>query len=62
MQMVLAYWGIERDQADLVGQLQMIPGAGTPGNRVRLLASDTLEVFYGQGEFADLQTAICCAF
>jgi hypothetical protein len=56
--MVLAYLGIEWEQADLGKQLQMIPGAGTPGNRVRLLASDTLEVFYGQGELADLQIAL----
>lgn len=58
VQMVLAYWGIERDQAELAKQLQMIPGAGTPGNRVRLLVSNTLEVFYGQGEVSDLQTAL----
>ncbi len=58
VQMVLSYWGIEREQADLAKQLQMVPGAGTPGNRVRLLASDTLEVFYGHGELADLQTAL----
>lgn len=58
VQMVLAYWGIERDQADLAKQLQLIAGAGTPGNRVRLLASDTLDVFYDEGQLADLQSAL----
>ena len=58
VQMVLSYLGIEREQADLSNQLQMVPGAGTPGDRVRLLASDTLEVFYGQGELADLEAAL----
>lgn len=58
VQMVLAYWGIERNQAELARQLQMVPGAGTPGNRVGLLASDTLDVFYGQGEVSDLQAAL----
>lgn len=58
VEMVLAYWGIEQKQSDLAEQLQLIPGAGVPGNRVRLLASNTLEVFYGQGEPADLQAAL----
>jgi hypothetical protein len=56
--MVLAYWGIERNQADLAKQLQLITGVGTPSNRVRVLASKTLEVFYGEGQLADLQLAL----
>lgn len=58
VQMILAYWGIEREQDDLAKQLQMVVGAGVPGNRVRLLASKTLEVFYGEGEQADLEAAL----
>lgn len=58
VQMVLAYWGVEREQADLAKQLQIMVGAGTPGNRVRLLASKTLDIFYGQGQLADLQSAL----
>ncbi|MBX3056681.1 MAG: C39 family peptidase [Anaerolineae bacterium] len=57
-QMVLAYWGIQRDQAVLAQQLYMLPGAGTPGSRLRLLASPQLEVFYGEGTFADLEAAV----
>jgi ABC-type bacteriocin/lantibiotic exporter with double-glycine peptidase domain len=58
VEMVLAYWGIEKEQAELAKQLQMIPDAGTPANRIRLLASNTIEVFYGHGELADLQAAL----
>jgi hypothetical protein len=56
--MVLAYWGIERDQSALARQLQMIEKAGTPGSRVHLLASATLQVTYRSGELADLKTAL----
>ena len=58
VQMVLAHLGIDRDQAELAQALQMIPGAGTPGNRIRLLASTSLDVFYGQGELSDLAAAL----
>jgi len=56
--MVLAYGGISREQTDLAAELQTTIGAGTPGNRLRALASKTLDVFYGQGELADLQVAL----
>lgn len=56
--MVLAYWGIERDQSDLARQLQMIEKAGTPGARLCLLASDTLEVTYRSVSLADLHAAL----
>jgi hypothetical protein len=56
--MVLSYLGIEREQADLAKQLQLIAEVGTSGNRVRLLASKTVEVFYGEGQLADLQSAL----
>ena len=58
VQMVLAYWGIKRDQPDLARQLQMIAKAGTPGSRVRLLASATLKVAYRSGSLADLRAAL----
>ena len=57
-QMVLAYSGIKKDQVKLAKQLKMIPRAGTPGSRIRLLASRRLEVIYGSGEVADLRTAL----
>jgi hypothetical protein len=56
--MVLAYWGIERDQSDLARQLQMIARAGTPGSRIYLLASATLEVTYRSGDWVDLRAAL----
>lgn len=56
--MVLAYWGMPQKQAWLAQQLNMLPGAGTPGSRLRLLASPTLDVLYGEGTFADLEAAL----
>lgn len=58
VQMVLAYWGIERQQDDLARQLQTIPAAGTPARRVCSLASDTLRVTFQEGTLADLQLAL----
>ncbi|MEZ4728793.1 MAG: C39 family peptidase [Caldilineaceae bacterium] len=57
-QMVLAYWGEDRDQRKLARQLQTIAGAGTPGSRLTRLASRRLEITYGSGELADLQQAL----
>ena len=57
-QMVLAYWGEERDQKTLVRQLQTIAGAGTPGSRLTRLATRRLDVTYGSGEVTDLQQAL----
>jgi ABC-type bacteriocin/lantibiotic exporter with double-glycine peptidase domain len=56
--MVLAYWGIERKQTDLAKTLELIPGAGVPGNRMKKLASRRLEVHYGSGHLPDLSTAL----
>jgi len=58
VQMVLAYWGLERDQLALAEQLQMIEKAGTSGSRVCLLASEILEVAYRSGELVDLKVAL----
>lgn len=58
VQMLLAYWGIERPQADLAKQLGLIEGAGTPGNRLRRLASKELNVFYSEGTLSDLTVAL----
>lgn len=57
-QMVLAYMDLEQEQATLAKQLGMIPGAGTPGNRILSLVSNSLDVFYGQGKLTDLQAAL----
>jgi len=56
--MVLAFWGIDRDQPSLATQLEMIVGAGVPGNKLMLLASPTLDVIYRSGELADLHFAL----
>lgn len=59
VQMVLAYWGIERHQAELARKLETIEGAGTIASRVLLLISRTLDVRYiRNGEFADLEAAL----
>ena len=58
IQMVLAYWGVERDQRDIADKLGLIPGAGIPGNRIKILSSKKLEVSYGAGELVDLENAL----
>lgn len=58
VQMVLSFWGVDRDQGQLARQLQTIPGAGTPGSRLHRLASHNLEIYYGSGNLADLQAAL----
>jgi ABC-type bacteriocin/lantibiotic exporter with double-glycine peptidase domain len=52
VQMVLAYWGIERAQRDIADDLGLIP---VPGNRIKMLSSKKLDVSYGVGELADLE-------
>lgn len=61
VQMVMAYWGVRRSQQRLARQLQTIPGAGTPGSRLRDLASPNLKVHYGEGTLSDLQAALAQA-
>jgi hypothetical protein len=56
--MVLAYLGIQHTQSDLAKELQTISGAGTPGSRIKRLSSTVLDVYYGQGELSDLESAI----
>ncbi len=58
VQMVLAYWRIERKQAKIAKELGLIPGAGVSGNRVKTLASKKLEIFYGAGTLIDLDSAL----
>lgn len=58
VQMVLAYWGIEREQAVLAKLLGTIPGVGTPGSRVHKLVPMGLAVTYAQGSLTDLQIAL----
>jgi hypothetical protein len=56
--MVLAYWGIQHHQRDLAKELQMIPGAGTPGSRILRLTSPSLNIYYGQGQLTELESAL----
>jgi hypothetical protein len=56
--MVLAYWGIEHNQAEIAQTMDIFPGIGVPGSRIKRLASRQLDVLYGEGELADLQTAV----
>ncbi len=58
VQMVLAYWNIERRQQALARQLHMIPDAGTPASHIRLLSSDVLQVTYREGTLTDLRRAL----
>ncbi len=58
VQMVLAYWGIEQDQHALALQMGTIPDSGTPGPRVKRLASRSLDVSYGEGMMDDLRSAL----
>lgn len=58
VEMVLAFWGIDRNQHELAAQLQTIADGGTPGSRVTRLASRSLKVDYRSGEIGDLQSAI----
>ncbi len=58
-QMVLAYWGIERDQPELAHLLGTVKRAGTPGSRILTLAAiGPLHIIYRSGELADLRAAI----
>lgn len=64
-QMVLTCLGLldadaigEIAQLKLAKQLQTIPGVGTPGFRIRLLASRRIEVIHHRGELADLRAAL----
>jgi ABC-type bacteriocin/lantibiotic exporter with double-glycine peptidase domain len=56
--MVLAYWGVQRNQRDLAEDLQTIPKAGTPGSRIQRLASRFLNVYYSAGELTQLESAL----
>jgi hypothetical protein len=53
--MVLAYWNIERDQADIAETLGLVPGAGVSGNRIKRISTKKLDVYYGAGELGDLE-------
>jgi len=58
VQMVLAYWGVNRDQLQLGRQLQIIQGAGVPAPRLLWLARGDLDVRYQPGTMADLENAL----
>jgi len=48
-QMVLAYFDIIRSQEQLARQLQVRPALGAPAPNIRRLASQQLDVDYGEG-------------
>lgn len=56
--MVLAYWGINRNQNRLARQLRTVRGAGTPGSHLLRLASRNLDVYYRSGDLDDLRAAL----
>ena len=58
VEMVLGYWGIEQAQTKLAKILQTVPGAGTSGSKINLLASKHLNVIYESGELPDLRRAL----
>lgn len=49
VQMVLAYWGIQRSQADLGRQMRAVPHIGAIGRNVLRLQSPDVQVVYAQG-------------
>jgi ABC-type bacteriocin/lantibiotic exporter with double-glycine peptidase domain len=58
VQMVLAYWDIHRDQAEVAKQLKTVPGVGTPASNLLRLRSRRLEVTFGSGNTSDLRAAL----
>lgn len=58
VEMVLGYWGLEQEQSQLAAILQTVPGAGTSGSKIKLLASKHLNVIYESGELRDLRMAL----
>ena len=58
VEMVLAYLGVDATQEQLARQMGTVLKGGTPGMRVRVLASSDLEVTYAHGELSDLQAAL----
>ncbi len=58
VQMVLAFWGIQREQVEIAKELGTIPNAGTPGSRLRRLQSPLIEITYGEGTLPDLEAAL----
>jgi len=54
-QMVLHYWGIMVDQAQIAQQLGVQPGVGAPAGRITRLTSHRLRVIYDVGEWEVLQ-------
>lgn len=62
VEMVLAYWGLKVSQEKIARQLKTIPGVGTPGSRLHLLASRKLNVEYRSGGLTELQVALTQGF
>jgi len=58
VEMVLAYWGIERNQQDLARQMGTIPNFGTPGSSVLRLSSKQIQVDYSQGDLESIKHAL----
>lgn len=54
VEMVLAFYGIHRPQAQIAKQLDIIEGAGIPAPRILRLASRQLQIVRQQGEVSDL--------
>ena len=57
-QMVLHYWGIQQDQADLAQQLGVRRDVGTPASHIRQLANPDLAVHYDSGDWETIQITL----
>ena len=55
VEMVLAYWGIERTQAELAARLGTDPVGGTPCSRVLRLHFPSLSISYLQASLDDIR-------
>src|SRR5262245_49114014 len=58
IEMVLAYYGISRSQAEIATQLGLVKGVGAPASRVMRLASRSLRVAHHKGDWPDLVAAL----
>lgn len=58
IEMVLAFYGIQRTQIDIAQQLEIYEGLGIPASRITRIASPRLDVTRRRGEREDLLQAL----
>lgn len=58
VQMALAFQGIPESEENIAGRLKVKPGLGAPARNICFLASEKIEVIYGEGILTDLQNQL----